>query len=113
MAPKDSRETADATISKFLSLVLRHKPQSIGLTLDRHGWASIDALMEKSNAAGVPFTRNELLHIAATSDKKRFAISNDQLSIRAVQGHSIPVDLGLTPQAPPPSLYHGTTSRYL
>jgi putative RNA 2'-phosphotransferase len=100
-------------LSKFLSLVLRHQPGAIGLALDANGWAGIDELIEKGNAAGTRFSREDLLHVVETSDKKRFSVSADGLRIRAAQGHSLPVELGLPPQAPPPVLYHGTAIRFL
>ena len=105
---------ADPTqLSKFLSFVLRHKPETIGLVLDAEGWAGIDDLIAKANAAGTRFTRNDLLHVVATSDKKRFSMSADGLSIRAAQGHSVSVELGLPPKAPPATLYHGTATRFV
>ena len=96
--------------SKFLSYILRHKPDAIGLTLDPEGWANIEELIAK---ADIPLT-NALLHeVVVDSDKKRFAISADGLSIRANQGHSIEVNLGLEPTEPPELLYHGTATRFL
>ena len=100
------------SISKFLSLVLRHRPEEIGLTLDEHGWTEIDSLVALANSRGTPLTRELVLEIAATSDKKRFAISPDENRIRANQGHSIMVNLGLTPQEPPRELFHGTAMRF-
>lgn len=100
-------------LSKFLSFVLRHKPDAIGLTLDPQGWVSIDELVEKGNAAGTQFGREDLLHVVETSDKKRFSISTDGLRIRAAQGHSVAVELGLSPQEPPSVLYHGTATRFV
>jgi putative RNA 2'-phosphotransferase len=100
-------------LSKFLSFVLRHKPDAIGLALDPQGWVGIDELIEKANAARTPFTREELLHVVKTSDKKRFSISTDGLRIRAAQGHSVSVELGLSPREPPPVLYHGTATRFI
>jgi len=100
-------------LSKFLSFVLRHKPDAIGLSLDTQGWASIDELIEKGNAAGTHFGREDLLHVVATSDKKRFSVSADGLRIRAAQGHSVTVELGLLPQEPPSVLYHGTATRFV
>lgn len=102
-----------AQLSKFLSFVLRHKPDAIGLTLDPQGWASIDELLVKSDAAGTRFSREDLLHIVGTSDKKRFSVSADRLRIRAAQGHSVTVELGLSPQEPPTFLYHGTATRFV
>ena len=100
-------------LSKFLSLVLRHEPGKIGLVLDPEGWTSVDELIEKANAAGKKFGRKELLHVVATNDKKRFSLSADGLRIRAAQGHSISVELGLPPKEPPPVLYHGTATRFV
>jgi putative RNA 2'-phosphotransferase len=100
-------------LSKFLSYVLGHKPDAIGLTLDSQGWASIDELIRKANAAGTNFDQIALLQVVETSDKKRFSISPDGLSIRAAQGHSVSVELGLSPRQPPPVLYHGTATRFV
>lgn len=100
-------------LSKFFSLVLRHKPQAIGLTLGPQGWASIDELVAKGNASGPRFSREDLLFVVETNDKKRFSISPDGLRIRAAQGHSVDVELGLVPTDPPPTLYHGTAARIL
>lgn len=100
-------------LSKFLSFVLRHEPDEIGLALNAEGWANIDQLIERANAAGTEFGRADLLDVVATSDKKRFSISADGLSIRAAQGHSVTVELGLRPQEPPSILYHGTATRFV
>ena len=89
------------SLSQFLSLILRHEPERIGLTLDDAGWAGIDTLLENATASGRQMTRAQLEAVVETSDKKRFAISEDGLRIRANQGHSIDVDLGLLPVAPP------------
>ena len=101
------------TISKFMSLVLRHQPQKIGLELDDAGWTSVEHLLARAAAAGRVITRDELDEVVATSDKRRFALSDDGLRIRANQGHSIDVDLGLAPIAPPEWLFHGTASRFV
>ncbi|MGK6309808.1 RNA 2'-phosphotransferase [Variovorax sp. DT-64] len=101
------------TTSKFLSLVLRHKPQTIDLTLDAAGWVLVDELLTKAALAKRPVSRQLLEEVVATSDKKRFAFSEDGLRIRANQGHSVGVDLGLAPLAPPGVLYHGTASQFL
>ncbi|AIV35428.1 RNA 2'-phosphotransferase [Streptomyces sp. R1] len=98
-------------VSKYLSKHLRHQPERIGLTLDEGGWAEIDALIAAAAAHGFRFTREELQHVVATNDKRRFAV--DGTRIRASQGHSIDVDLGLPSAAPPPYLYHGTVARHL
>lgn len=101
-------------ISKFMSLVLRHAPDTIGITLDAQGWVDVDELLERSAGHGQAFTREELDTVVSTSDKQRFAFSADGCRIRANQGHSIAaVDLGLAPAEPPPVLYHGTADRFL
>jgi putative RNA 2'-phosphotransferase len=100
-------------ISKFLSLVLRHKPQAIGLSLDPHGWARVDELLAKANAHGAALTRDVLLRVVRENDKQRFALSEDGQLIRASQGHSLRIDLGLEPAVPPELLYHGTATRYV
>jgi putative RNA 2'-phosphotransferase len=98
-------------VSKFLSLVLRHKPEEIGLTLDENGWASIEELIRLANLRGTRLNRALLDQVVAENDKKRFALSEDGLRIRASQGHSINIDLALAPAQPPELLYHGTASR--
>ncbi len=100
-------------ISKFLSLVLRHRPDKIGLRLDEGGWAGVDELLAAANRAGVPLTRGRLQQVVEQNDKQRFAFSPDGGKIRASQGHSISVDLGLESLEPPPVLYHGTATRFL
>jgi putative RNA 2'-phosphotransferase len=94
--------------SKFLSLVLRHKPEEIGLGLDANGWADIGELIAKAGAHGVVLTRELIAQVVATSDKQRFAIDATGQRIRANQGHSVDVDLALAPQVPPEVLFHGT-----
>lgn len=104
---KDSR----AAYSRFLSLVLRHDPGRIGLELDAGGWAVVSDLVSKARAHGVDLTIALVLEIVAESDKKRFALSPDGLRVRANQGHSVSIDLGLSPVRPPRTLYHGTSRR--
>ncbi|PIQ24674.1 RNA 2'-phosphotransferase [bacterium (Candidatus Blackallbacteria) CG17_big_fil_post_rev_8_21_14_2_50_48_46] len=98
-------------LSKLLSLVLRHKPEEIGLTLDAQGWASVEELVSKLADRGL--TRALLEKIVRESDKQRFAFSPEGQYIRANQGHSLSVDLALQPQTPPDFLYHGTARRHL
>ncbi|MEU5112182.1 RNA 2'-phosphotransferase [Streptomyces longwoodensis] len=105
----DDRRTVK--VSKYLSKHLRHQPERIGLVLDEGGWVEIDALIAAAAAHGFPFTREELDHVVAANDKQRFAV--DSTRIRASQGHSVDVDLGLPPATPPPYLYHGTVARFL
>jgi putative RNA 2'-phosphotransferase len=101
------------SISKFLSLVLRHEPQIVGITLDSDGWVDVDNLLTACEKHGKRITRQQLDETVATNDKKRFAFSADGRRIRANQGHSVPVDLGLVPREPPELLYHGTVGDFL
>ncbi|MCX5235661.1 RNA 2'-phosphotransferase [Streptomyces prunicolor] len=105
----DERRTVK--VSKYLSKHLRHQPERIGLTLDEAGWVEIDTLIAACAAHGFRFDREELDHVVATNDKRRFAIEGTR--IRASQGHSIEVDLGLPAATPPPYLFHGTVARNL
>jgi putative RNA 2'-phosphotransferase len=98
-------------LSRFLSLVLRHAPDRIGLTLDAQGWADVGELVRLAEAHGQPLDRVRLQRIVAESDKQRFALSPDGTRIRANQGHSVDIDLALPPMAPPDRLYHGTADR--
>jgi putative RNA 2'-phosphotransferase len=107
----DNRELV--RLSKFLSLVLRHRPQKIRLTLDEQGWTPVDHLISQANRHGVPLTPAVLEQVVRQNDKQRFAFSEDGLRIRASQGHSIDIDLGLEPIKPPAVLYHGTAAHFL
>jgi putative RNA 2'-phosphotransferase len=98
-------------LSKFVSLVLRHDPGRIRLRLDEAGWAEVDELIAASRAVGVQIDRATLDRVVAENEKQRFAYSEDGTRIRASQGHSIDVDLGLQPRTPPEVLYHGTATR--
>jgi len=100
-------------LSKFLSLVLRHDPARIGIVLDDAGWTDVDALLAACAAHGVTITRAQLADLVAASDKQRYAFSDDRTRIRANQGHSVPVSLGLPPTTPPETLYHGTVDAAL
>lgn len=99
------------SLSKFLSYVLRHHPESIGLGLDSAGWADVAELIAGAEVAGRHFTRADLAEVVATNTKQRFALSSDGTRIRAVQGHSVAVELGLPPVEPPEVLYHGTAKQ--
>lgn len=100
-------------ISKFLSLVLRHKPDTIGLHLDENGWASVDELIQLSGKHGQAFNRSLLDQVVRDNDKQRFMFSPDGQLIRANQGHSLEIDLKLEPVQPPQQLFHGTALRFL
>jgi len=107
MSGKNMKET-----SKYISLILRHKPDAIGITLDEHGWANVDELI-----AGIAKTQNfnmEMLEqIVAEDEKQRYSFNEDKTLIRANQGHSIPVDVELKEVEPPEILYHGTGEKYV
>jgi putative RNA 2'-phosphotransferase len=100
-------------LSKLLSLVLRHKPGTIGITLDEQGWALVDELIKKINEQGHFVTRDMIDEVVAQNDKKRFSFDETGIKIRASQGHSIEVDLQLTQQTPPAILYHGTVEEFI
>jgi putative RNA 2'-phosphotransferase len=101
-------------ISKFLSFVLRHKPEAIGLALDAEGWADIGLLITCANQSGQALTRLLLQEVVQSNDKKRFTVSEDGLSIRAAQGHSAQsVAIAHVEKQPPEFLYHGTATRFL
>ncbi|MBN3792460.1 RNA 2'-phosphotransferase [Burkholderia sp. Ac-20353] len=105
-------KTLDET-SKYLSYLLRHEPQAIGLQLDQEGWADIDALIAGAARHGQALDRATIEAVVATNDKKRFALSDDGRRIRAVQGHSTPAVQRQYPEQPPPAvLYHGTATRF-
>ena len=98
-------------LSKFLSLVLRHDPQKVGLKLEEGGWVEVAALLSAMQKRGMPVDLALLERVVAENDKQRFSFSPDRLKIRANQGHSVQVDLGLAPRTPPERLYHGTAAR--
>ena len=99
--------------SKFLSLILRHEPEQVGVNLDSAGWVPVEKLLRAVNAHGTALTLEQLQQIVVTSDKKRFAFSEDGQRIRASQGHSVEVDLQYKAQVPPELLYHGTPERFV
>ena len=99
---------------KFISLILRHKPEVIGITLDEHGWADVQALIDGVNATGRHhLTLEALEEIVRTDEKQRYAFNEDHTRIRANQGHSIPVDVELEEKIPPDILWHGTGQKYV
>ena len=99
--------------SRLLSRVLRHEPQLIGLTLDEEGWADILELIDCAAHTGIRISEPLIQEIVATNDKQRFSISEDGRRIRANQGHSIPIKLGLEAMDPPEMLYHGTSEGFI
>lgn len=101
-------------VSKFLSLVLRHQPDVIGMTLDSDGWLPIDELILNANKAGKRLNHEVVLEVVRSNDKQRFKISDDGTKIRASQGHSVrSVDLDLPAVKPPDQLFHGTVEKFL
>ena len=102
---------SDKETSKFISLILRHKPETIGITLDEHGWADVSELI-----AGIskthPLDMKVLERIVAEDEKQRYSFNEDKTLIRANQGHSIPVDVELEKVEPPEILYHGTATKF-
>jgi putative RNA 2'-phosphotransferase len=103
----------DTRYSKFLSFVLRHKPDELGITLDEAGWVDVRVLLEATALKGYLFTPELLDRIVREDQKQRYSFNEDRTKIRANQGHSVLVDLGLRPTAPPPILFHGTVDRFL
>lgn len=99
--------------SKYIARVLRHDPDRAGVRLDPQGWTSVDGLLAGMRRANVRISRAELDEVVAGNDKQRFEFSADRTRIRARQGHSVSVDLGLAPAVPPEVLYHGTVGRFL
>ena len=100
-------------ISKRMSLALRHKPEALDLQLNEQGWATVDALIKGFHNKGFELTLERLQQVVSENNKKRFTFNDDGTMIRANQGHSINIDLGFEPTTPPPTLFHGTATRFL
>lgn len=100
-------------LGKFLSLILRHKPEVIDIQLDPQGWIEVDTLLTQCRAHGKPIDEDTLQAIIATNNKQRYILSEDGKRIRANQGHSIEIALDYEPVVPPSQLYHGTAERFL
>lgn len=105
-------QNEEKRISKFLSLVLRHKPEEIQLELNENGWADIDELIEKCAKRNIQFSTEDLKQVVENNDKQRFSLDLTRNKIRANQGHSIQIDPDLKEVTPPSLLYHGTTEKY-
>lgn len=103
---------SEKELSKFISLILRHKPEVIGISLDEHGWADVDELIEGINKSYL-IDRTKLEKIVSEDEKKRYSFSEDGKLIRANQGHSIQVDVELEKKNPPDVLWHGTGKKYV
>ena len=100
-------------LSKFISLILRHKPEEIGITLDDFGWAKVEDLINGINKSGKKIDMEILEEIVRTDNKQRYSFNEDKTKIRANQGHSIPVKVDLKELEPPETLYHGTATKSL
>ncbi|MCL2163353.1 MAG: RNA 2'-phosphotransferase [Oscillospiraceae bacterium] len=102
------------SLSKFMSLILRHDPAAAGVTLDRNGWADVDELLAGMNSTGgSTVTLEDIQEVVANNDKQRFTFNDDFTKIRANQGHSVQVDVELKETRPPVVLYHGTSSKFV
>lgn len=98
-------------LSRYMSLILRHKPEVIGISLDEHGWANVEELIA-GIAKNNEFNMEILEEIVRTDSKMRYSFNEDKTLIRANQGHSIPVDVELEEKEPPEWLWHGTGEKY-
>ena len=100
---------SDKEISKFMSLVLRHQPEKINIILDENGWTDVAIFLSQMNTKGFSVDMKKLEEIISINEKQRFALNDTKDRIRANQGHSVEIDLGLSPTEPPQILYHGTS----
>ena len=100
-------------LSKYLSLLLRHKPEALQLNMDKNGWVNVDELLEKLQKSGKKVNYDDLLEVVANNNKKRFKLDTENNRIRAKQGHSIAIDAELPEKTPPAILYHGTAQKNL
>lgn len=103
----------DSRLGRFLSLVLRHNPGAAGISLDEHGWANVDELLNGVRRTGRQIDMETLEHIVRENNKQRYSFNEDHTRIRANQGHSLQVDVELRQMDPPQYLYHGTATRFL
>ena len=110
---KNTDKASQDRLSKFISLVMRHHPEAAGITIEEHGWADVEALLAGLKRTGRTIDRELLEKIVAEDEKKRYSFDASGTRIRANQGHSIQVNLELTPIEPPEFLYHGTASRFI
>lgn len=100
-------------LGKFISLILRHHPEQIGIKLDKNGWADVNELINGINKQGWNINKDILENLVLTNDKQRYSFNKDRTKIRANQGHSIKVDVELKEVIPPKILYHGTAERFM
>ncbi len=100
-----------SNIGRFIALVLRHKPEELGISLDKHGWANVQELIEGIQRKQY-FDMEMLEEIVRSDNKQRYSFNEDKTLIRANQGHSVQVDVELEKKIPPEILYHGTATKY-
>ena len=100
-------------LSRFIALILRHKPEAVGITLDEQGWASVSELLSGINASGNEIDMQMLEEIVAEDEKQRYSFNADKTKIRANQGHSVNVDVELKKAEPPEILFHGTGEKFV
>lgn len=113
MENQRTQTSSDVKLGRFLSLVLRHNPDAAGISLDEHGWADVQELLTGVRRSGRQINLETLERIVRENNKQRYSFNADHTKIRANQGHSLQVDVELTPVKPPRYLYHGTASRFL
>ena len=101
------------SLSKYISLLLRHDPGAAGLTLDAHGWVRVRDLCAALEERHQRLDLDLIEHMMATSDKPRWELSPDQKYIRALHGHSVALEFDYAPAAPPEVLFHGTVRKFL
>ncbi len=111
MEDSNNKKNSYTKLSRFLSMLLRHKPEILGISLSEEGWTDTQMLIEKMNANGKNIDLEILSIIVDTNDKKRYAFNADKSQIRANQGHSVKVNLGYQEKTPPKTLYHGTARK--
>ncbi|MEQ8856278.1 RNA 2'-phosphotransferase [Gimesia sp.] len=99
--------------SKFLSLILRHQPETVGIQLDESGWVDVETLLSAIDEHGKRMSRETLEHVVHSNDKQRFSFSDDGTRIRANQGHSVKIELGYEAATPPEFLIHGTPQQFV
>ncbi len=113
MGNQYAQSGGDVKLGRFLSLVLRHNPDTAGITLDEHGWADVRELLDGVRRSGRQIDMETLERIVRENNKHRYSFNENHTKIRANQGHSIPVDVELSEANPPQYLYHGTAARFL
>lgn len=107
------QNNADIELGRFISLILRHKPEAVGIELDSNGWADVDELISGINKAGKKIDIEILERIVRENNKQRYSFNETHTKIRANQGHSVNVDVELKEAIPPDKLYHGTATRFM